>query len=100
MIRGIIWGSTFQIAVQELEQIIENYKHEGIDLMEKLEYDDIMYIKFSNGDFWRAIKVQKEVVINYRCNISYIDKQIPQNLVDLIIKPITTCPPYHAISYY
>ena len=81
--RGIVWGSSFQIAKNKLKEIEEQY--------ERLIY--------ANGDMWQAVKAG-ENARGYKANISYIDRSIPDDLIDTIIKPATISPPYTAIHYF
>ena len=36
----------------------------------------------------------------HRCNVSYIERSIPEDVVQYIIKPCTTAFPYNAYNYY
>ena len=56
-------------------------------------------ITYENGDNWRALRGNTNSR-GYRCNISYIDREIADDIVDTIIKPCTTCFPYHGFEYY
>ena len=35
-----------------------------------------------------------------RCNIAYIDYDIPDKIIEEVIKPIITLPPYQGINYF
>ena len=36
----------------------------------------------------------------HRCNITYIDYDIPDEIIEEVIKPIVTLPPYQGINYF
>jgi hypothetical protein len=96
---GIVWGANEQNAKEQLNKIIEGYAYVKIPPESIQENYVSKSVVFTNGDIWRAI-VARENARGYRANISYIDRQISQYLVDIIIKPITICPPFQAIHYY
>jgi hypothetical protein len=96
---GIVWGANEQNAKEQLNKIIEGYAYVNVPPESIQESCISKSIVFTNGDIWRAI-VAYENARGYRANISYIDRQISQYLIDMVIKPITTYPPFQAISYY
>ena len=51
------------------------------------------------GDCWKAVKTN-DFARGYCCNISYIDKTIPENIVNEIIIPATKCYPYQGFKYF
>lgn len=93
--RGIIWGKTEQIAIAELEKIVEAYKKAGYLSARITKLD----CSFNNGDIWRACRCS-ENERGRKCNISYIDVNIPKESVDNIILPATIALPYQATHYY
>lgn len=93
---GIVWGSTQQIANEKLEEVKNNYLSFGNNPVVEVEK---CYFETQNGDVWRALAAI-DLARGYRCNISYIDKQIPQEIVETIIYPSTTAGPYQAYNYY
>ena len=97
--RGVVWGSTFQIAIRKLDEIIEQYKRCQIlpKRINKSKYN--YFVEFENGDVWRACS-QRESMRGIRSNIAYIDQMINPIFVDTVIKPCTTALPFQAIHYY
>lgn len=98
--RGIVWGATFESAKKKLKEIEEQYKvYKRAEIINKRESKRIYEIEYSNGDYWKAIRCH-ESSCGYRANISYIDNQINEELIQRIILSCTTAPPYNAIRYY
>lgn len=98
--KGIVWGYTFNSAQEKLKEIAEDYKTYEIAYVERiLQHYNQTKIEFSNGDIWYAIAVS-ESQRGFRCNISYIDSRIDEEIVNCIIKKCTIAGPYHGITYY
>ena len=99
--RGIVWGSSFQIAKNKLKEIEEQYERLGYKPLSKRNSNrtNVYEVVYANGDIWQAITVNTNAR-GYRANISYIDRSISDNLINTIIKPMTTQPPYNAIHYF
>lgn len=93
---GIVWGSTQQIANQKLEEIRNVYLFYDNWSLIKVKKD---YFETQNGDVWRALAAN-EMQRGYKCNISYIDTRISQEIVETIIYPSTIATPYQAYYYY
>ena len=53
----------------------------------------------SNGDYWKAVKAS-DSARGYRCNISYIDVNIPHQVINTIIIPKTIAYPYRGYIYF
>ena len=99
--RGIVWGSSFQIAKNKLKEIEEQYERLGYKPLTKRNGNasNTYELVYANGDMWQAVRAG-ENTRGYKVNISYIDKSIPDDLIDTIIKPATMSPPYTAIHYF
>ena len=97
--KGNVYGSTIEIANQELEQIIEDYKSMGYFIIRYIKRLNGSFVEFNNADFWQAIYAGDGQRAN-RCNVAYIDRNINQNIVDCIIKPAITLKPFQAERYY
>lgn len=93
--KGIIWGRTSTSAIDKLDQIAAQYEQLHIYPISKNEYNII----YENGDYWR-ICLGNTFSRGYKCNISYIDNSIPNEIIETIILPSTTRPPYQGIIYY
>ena len=99
--RGIVWGSNFQIAKNKLKEIEEQYERLGYKPLTKRNGNasNTYELVYANGDMWQAVKAG-ENARGYKANISYIDRSIPDDIIDTIIKPATISPPYTAIHYF
>lgn len=99
--REIIWYyEDKKAAIEQLERIKQRYitlKEAIID--EKVDEDGLVKIVCGNGDTWRLIRAHANL-IGSRCNISYIDARIPTEIIEYIIKPYTTLPPYQGYHIY
>ena len=95
--RGIVWGNSFQTAKNKLKEIKEQYERLGYKSLSKKNCNrtNIYEVIYANGDIWQAITTR-----GYKANVSYIDRSIPDNIIDTIIKPATVSPPYTAIHYF
>ena len=99
--RGIVWGSSFQIAKNKLKEIEEQYERLGYKPLTKRNGNasNTYELVYANGDMWQAITASTNAR-GYKVNVSYIDRAIPDHLIDTIIKPATISPPYTAIHYF
>ena len=92
---GIIQGRTQERANEELERVRDQY----------LAYEKVLsYIRkdgfgTQDGDCWKAVKAN-DSARGYLRNISYIDKTIPENIINEIIIPATKCYPYQGFKYF
>lgn len=93
--KGVIWGETFRSAKEQLNKIIDGYERLGYERT-YIRKDQAL---FENGDIW-VIKNASNPVPGLRANIAYIDKRIDPQVIEEIIKPSLTLPPYTAIHYY
>lgn len=92
---GIVWGRTKKRAIEKLEEIKKNYISYKLDIIKEQEN----YFETQNGDVWRAVEAN-EYAIGYRCNISYIDKSIPEDLVKKTVIRSTMLYPYQGFKYF
>ena len=97
--RGTVWGSTFQIASNKLDEIIKNYIQYHIPVRRIVKSKNNRWAEFENGDVWRACSAH-ESMRGIRSNISYIDYMISPIIIDSVIKPCTTAFPFQAVHYY
>ena len=99
--RGIVWGSNFQIAKNKLKEIEEQYERLGYKPLTKRNGNasNTYELVYANGDIWQAVRAG-ENARGYKANISYIDRSISDYLIDVVIKPATVSPPYTAIHYF
>ncbi len=97
--KGIVWGNRWISAVNKLDQIALKYEYLHISPIQIVKTKNEYIITYENGDNWRAIRGNTNSR-GYKCNISYIDCEIADDIVDTIIKPCTTDFPYHGFEYY
>lgn len=97
--KGVVWGSTFQIASKKLDKIVEDYKTYRIKPLRIVKSKNNHWAKFKNGDIWRACSA-RESARGLRANVAYIDHMISPILIDEIIKPCLTAYPFQAFHYY
>ena len=99
--RGIVWGNSFQTAKNKLKEIEEQYERLGYKSLSKKNCNrtNIYEVIYANGDVWQAITANINVR-GYKANVSYIDRSIPDDIIDTIIKPATVSPTYTAIHYF
>ena len=93
--KGIIWGNKEKIAIDKLDRMVETYQKLGISVVKRTRLDCL----FDNGDTWIACRCNDNGR-GRKCNISYIDKAIPDEEVNSIILPCTIAYPYQATYYY
>lgn len=97
---GIVWGSTFKRALDKIKEIEKSYKrYRTSNLIFKRKNKYSYELTYDNGDRWIACKAV-ESLRGYKCNISYIDVNIPKDYVETIIMPSTVAGPYQAIKYF
>ena len=63
-------------------------------------YEKALVANFDNGDNWIVIKATGDNVRSHSCNVAYIDRMIPDNVVEAIIMPTIKASPYQAYRYY
>ena len=93
--KGIIWYRNRDRAEEELEILKRDYSYYHISPI-KVSKD---YIVFDNGDEWRMV-LASDKMHGLRCNISYIEYGISEQLVYTVIAPSTTASPWHGSTYF
>ena len=96
---GIVWCNTFIEGIEQLERIEEKYKAMSIKQIEKNKSINHYSIVFENEDYWRVV-ISTGNARGYKCNISYISRQISPSVIKTIIFPCTRALPYTAYHYY
>lgn len=99
-VRGIIWAYDRESGNEQLLEIKRKYQLLDIQpIKERISKSSGSFIAFDNGDTWRSVYAAE----NARCqraNISYIDRRVPEDIVNCVIKPCTLDIPYSAYRYY
>jgi hypothetical protein len=97
--KGLVWGSTSIIAKEKLTEIEACYELLKIPIIKKRENRHSTEILFENGDIWKTATAH-ESARGHKVNISYVDRKIDPEFVDVVIKHCTTALPYNSITYY
>lgn len=97
--KGVVWCTNLSDGNKMLEKIIDRYKYSGIDLnnYKQSHYDSCA--TFNNGDYWRVCKAN-ENARHARCNIAYIQRNIPYNIYRTIIEPTIFDYPFSGIHLW
>lgn len=101
---GLIWVASqrhYNSGIEKLKKIISDYEKLNIQLIPPLKISKYLTTaKFSNGDIWQVMIASPNTTRGRRCNITYIDYDIPDEIIEEVIKPIVTLPPYQGINYF
>ena len=97
--KGIVWSCITDDGIEQLLRIEKDYNQIGIKTQKKVISKLQSYIIFDNNDIWRVVGAS-DCGRGYAANISYIDRRIPQNIINTIIKPATKAWPYQAFKFY
>ena len=99
-VRGIIWAYDRDSGNEQLLEIKRKYQLLDIQpVKERISKSSGSFIAFDNGDTWRSV-CAAESARGQRANISYIDRRVPEDIVNCVIKPCTLDIPYSAYHYY
>lgn len=97
--RGIVWAYLMEDGNEQMFKIIEDYERIGISVVRQRFCKYEGWVTFENGDHWK-VRPARDSSRGYRANISYIDRRIEQEWINVIIRPQTTLLPYQAYRYY
>lgn len=99
--KGIVWYNTLERRGMEMmERIEEEYKrYHYANVLTKTCGNRRYELVFDNGDYWKLVKATESARGN-KCNISYIDNEIPFDIIHDIVKPCTKAGPYQAFKYF
>lgn len=99
-VRGVIWAYDRESGNEQLLEIKRKYQLLDIQpIQERISKSNNSFIAFDNGDTWRSVYAA-ESACGQRANISYIDRRVPEDIVNCVIKPCTLDIPYSAYRYY
>ena len=97
--KAIVWyDKYFETAKEFIKTQIEKYKIMGIE-GRIIETKSFFRFYADNGDLWQTAS-SRESSRGMKCNISYVEKSIPEEFINCVIKPCTVAYPYNAITYY
>lgn len=102
---GLIWVASqqhYNDGIEKLQKIISDYEKLNIQLIQPLKISKYLTTaKFSNGDIWQVmIASSADTIRGRRCNITYIDYDIPDTIINEVILPTIILPPYQGINYF
>lgn len=93
--RGIVWyEERVGDAHNMLKTLQDNYARMGYNITRK----KFTFFEAENGDRWDIRRAESSR--GYRANVSYIDKNIPQEVIERIIMPQTSAHPWFAVNYF
>lgn len=93
---GIIWYySNKGVGLNKLKDIMCEYVRIGIEPKD-VKTDRVI---FENGDCW-SVAPAKDCCRGRACNVAYIERRTPDEIIDYIIMPAIKSFPYRAYNYY
>ena len=101
--KGIVWGPTFEIANEKLNNIKQDYLNLRYTIDKEIDNKHQHIIVFNNGDIWKAINAS-ESHRGQRANLSYIHRSLltkdnPDYLPGMI-RNCTYAQPWHGYCLY
>lgn len=97
--KAIVWyDQHLETAKEFIKTQIERYKLMGIE-GHIVESKNFLRFYADNGDFWQTMP-SYESSRGAKCNISYVEKGIPEDFIYDVIFHCTTALPFSAITYY
>lgn len=97
--KAIVWYDKYlETAKEFIKTQIERYKLMGIE-GQVIDSKNSLRFYADNGDFWQT-SPSRESSRGMKCNISYVERGVPEEFISRVIKPCTTAYPYNAITYY
>ena len=97
--KGIIWYDSKLNAQHQLTELIARYNAINIQVEEYKKGTTQESVRFENGDFWKTCPANRSMKGN-RCNISFIERSIPPDFYETVIRPVTSALPYRAVWFY
>lgn len=96
--RAAIWANDRKTGDNQLLKIERQYNLFHIKTKRKVISSNGSWIEFENGDLWRVCT--SLALRAYKCNIAYIERNVPEEVVNQIIKPQVMAYPYQAFNYF
>ena len=98
--RGLVWGSTYEIGKRMLESVKEEYLFSGYKIVEEVNSKNSRtnYIIFNNGDVWKVVSPTDSARGN-KANLSYVDNNITDVDALSMIRACTIARPWNAIKF-
>ena len=96
--KGIVWYKDYEKGLKQFLKIQNNYEYLG--WIEKIvNSKNNCYFIANNGDVWHLVKANENSKMR-RANISYVDENIEDVIINNIINHCTTALPYRGFNYY
>lgn len=97
--KAVVWyNNNIETAKEFIKMQIDRYNFARIE-GRVVESKDYLHFYADNGDFWQTMP-SRESGRGVKCNISYIERGIPEEIINCVIRPCTRAHPYNAIDYY
>lgn len=97
--KGIVFGSTFARAEDQLLRIRENYAMCRIPIVKETKRMNLHQIAYENGDFWTA-RAATDSARGHRANVAYIDNAIEDpDMIHMVFHCLTSMP-WTAYRYF
>lgn len=96
--RAAIWANSRKVGDNQLLKIEKQYNLFHIETKRRVMSSSGSWIEFENGDLWRVCTSLASRA--YKCNIAYIERSVPEEVVNQIIKPQVMAYPYQAFNYF
>ena len=97
--RAAIWANSRRVGDNQLLKIEKQYNLFHIETKRKIMSSSGSWIEFENGDVWKVC-THTSSSRGYKYNIAYIERNIPEEVVNQIIKPQIMACPYQAFNYF
>jgi hypothetical protein len=100
-VRGVIYGKTFQAAINKLEQIIAGYAlFEKVEVVYQQKTHSRQVVRFKNNDVWTAMGISSSKIRGLKYNVVYIDSNIEDKDLEIDMRLTACAPPFQGIYYY
>lgn len=97
--KGIVWYKDKTEGFEKLKEIQQQYEKMLYKTTQIKSINNSFEMQCENGDFWIACPA-RDCFRGHKCNISYIQRGIPENVISTIIRPSTVAYPYQAFKYW
>ena len=101
--KALVWGPTFEIANEKLNNIKQDYLNLRYTIDKEIDNKHQHIIVFNNGDIWKAINAS-ESHRGQRANLSYIHRSLlTEDNPDYLSGMIRNCTysgPWHGFCLY
>lgn len=94
--KGIVWYKDKVQGLEKMKEIQQQYEKLRV---ETYVTDGGFMIHCENGDYWKGCPA-RDAARGNKCNVSYIQRGIPEDVISTIIYPCTIALPYQAFRYW